>query len=299
MARFVASATRLALPPFSASEALRCIAALVSADASWVPRPPPRVDPAAPPFAYSLYIRPTVMATTPFLGVGTPRDATLYAICSPCGPYLPPSKAATTLFLDEVHVRAPLGGVGAFKVGSNYGPTVAPAAEAAARHGTAQVLFTAPAANATDGDRVVAEAGAMNVFFLMRHGGGAAATSASMELVTPPLDGTILPGVTRQSVLDYARATASTLLRDRLLVSERPLRVSELVAASREGRLTEVFATGTAAGVLPVDALVRADGARLRPVGSPTLAARLGAALANVQYGRTRHDWSVPIDSLV
>ena len=288
MARLLSSATRLALPPFSPQHALRCLAALVRADAAWLP------PPAAPGFA--LYIRPTLAATTPFLGVGPPLHATFFAVLSPCGPYLAGGGDAggVALFLDEQVVRAAPGGVGAFKVGGNYAPTIAPVMAAAERHGTAQVLFTA--ADAAGGrERTVAEAGAMNVFFLLKTPAGAA------ELVTPPLDGTILPGVTRRSVLELARDPGALpgYAGGALTVSERPLRVAELAAAAREGRLLEVFATGTAAVIMPVRALIREGGDALRATGPPRgqapLSAALAARLADIQYGRTPHPWSVPI----
>ena len=286
MARLHASAARLALPPFSPQHALRCIAALVRADASWLP------PSSAPGFA--LYIRPALAATTPFLGVGPPLHATFFAVLSPCGPYLAGGGDAggMALFLDEQHVRAAPGGVGAFKVGGNYAPTIAPAVDAAARHGAAQVLFTAPdAAGGTD--RTVAEAGAMNLFFVLKESGGAA------ELVTPPLDGTILPGVTRRSVLELARGGGLGYGGAALRVSERPLRVAELAAAAREGRLLEMFATGTAAVIMPVRALIREGADTLHaagpPTGQPPLSAAFAARLADIQYGRTPHAWSVPI----
>ena len=288
MARLHASATRLALPSFSPQHALRCLAALVRADASWLP------PPAAAGFA--LYIRPALAATTPFLGVGPPLHATFFAVLSPCGPYLAGGGDArgVALFLDEQHVRAAPGGVGALKVGGNYAPTIAPAVAAAERHGTAQVLFTAPDA-AGGGDRTVAEAGAMNVFFLIK-----GTSAGAIELVTPPLDGTILPGVTRRSVLELARGGVPGFASGgELTVSERPLRVAELAAAAREGRLLEMFATGTAAVIMPVRALIREAGEPLHatglPAGQAPLSAALAARLADIQYGRTPHPWSVRI----
>jgi branched-chain amino acid aminotransferase len=140
----------------------------------------------------------------------------------------------------------------------------------------------------------VAEAGAMNVFFLLKSREGGAA-----ELVTPPLDGTILPGVTRRSVLELAREGVPGYAGAALSVSERPLRVAELAAAAREGRLLEMFATGTAAVIMPVRALIREAGEALCATGplpgQAPLSAALAARLADIQYGRTPHPWSVPI----
>jgi len=289
MERLLASATRLALPRFCPRQALAAVAALVRADVAWLP--PPKAA------GFALYIRPALAATTPFLGVGPPLDATFFAVLSPCGPYLSPDKAGgaadgVTLFLDEGLVRAAPGGVGCFKVGGNYAPTIAPAVDAAARHGAAQVLFTAPdAAGGTD--RTVAEAGAMNLFFVLR------ADSGRTELVTPPLDGTILPGVTRRSVLELARGSGMGYAGESLAVSERPLRVTELASVARKGRLLEVFATGTAAVIMPVRALIREAAEPLRasgpPKGQAPLSGAFAARLVDIQYGRTPHPWSVPI----
>jgi branched-subunit amino acid aminotransferase/4-amino-4-deoxychorismate lyase len=331
MRRFAASAARLALPPFCTHELLACLKALLRTEAAWVPgsaaaaktaassTSPSFVSRAAAaaaaaaavPDGFSLYIRPALMATTPFLGVGPPSDASLFVVLSPCGPYLSAqskngngkSSSGVRLFLDEALVRAAPGGVGNVKIGGNYAPTVAPARAAAATHAAAQVLFTAPdaRANAATGARCVAEAGAMNVFFLISP---SVCDDLSLrdELVTPPLDGTILPGVTRQSVLELCRDAGARAMGVR--VSERPLCVDELAAAARQGRLREIFATGTAAVVMPIDALVRADGSELRT--SPLrragaqpqpLSARVAAALADIQYGRVPHEWSVSIEA--
>jgi branched-chain amino acid aminotransferase len=328
MRRFAASAARLALPPFCTHELLACLKALLRTEAAWVPgstaaartaassTPPSYVSRAAAaaaaavPDGFSLYIRPALMATTPFLGVGPPSDASLFVVLSPCGPYLSAQSktekgksSGVRLFLDEALVRAAPGGVGNVKVGGNYAPTVAPARAAAATHAAAQVLFTAPdaRANAAPGARCVAEAGAMNVFFLISPS-ACEDTSFRDELVTPPLDGTILPGVTRQSVLELCRDAGAGVTGVR--VSERPLCVDELAAAASQGRLREIFATGTAAVVMPIDALVRADGSELRTTprrragAQPQpLSARVAAALADIQYGRVPHEWSVSIEA--
>jgi branched-subunit amino acid aminotransferase/4-amino-4-deoxychorismate lyase len=289
--RVLASAKRLALPGFDEAELLACLRAFVrvESDAGWLPSSP----------GCSLYLRPTVMATTPFLGVGAASEAVLFVIASPCGPYLSGPARAVTLALEEEVVRAAPGGVGNVKVGGNYAPTILPAVQAAARCGAAQVLYTyAPPGG---GERVISEAGAMNVFFLLRESGG------GCELVTPPLDGTILPGVTRRSVLELAsdacgRGTLASQpggTPPGLRVSERPLSVSELAAAAQEDRLLEVFCTGTAATVLPVQCIVRSDGEQwlAQPFDAApgaTLSGAVAAALAAVQRGEVAgHEWSV------
>jgi len=295
-ARLLRSAQRLALPAFDEAQFLALLRAFVRVEAAggWLPT-------AA---GCALYLRPTIMATTPFLGVGPASEATLFCVASPCGPYFPGPPRAVTLALEEGVVRAAPGGVGSVKVGGNYAPTILPGVAAAARCGAAQVLYTyAPEGG---GERTVSEAGAMNVFFLLRGQGAEGAP----ELLTPPLDGTILPGVTRQSVLDLARDACGrgTLSAQPggappgLRVSERSLGVAELAAAAAEGRLLEVFCTGTAAVVLPVQRIVRVDGEEwhARPFDSApgaTLSGAVAAALASVQTGRLAgHDWCCPCE---
>jgi branched-chain amino acid aminotransferase len=307
--RFRRSTARLALPSFSEDELIACLQALVRVEASWVP---PHSLP-----GFALYLRPTMMATTPFLGVGCATDAVLFCICSPAGPYVKGggSAQAVTLALEESIVRAGPGGVGSYKVGGNYAGTIQPALEAYERCGAAQVLYTyAPDGPDGEAERIVCEAGAMNVFFLLSPQPGV--PSSQWELVTPVLDGMILPGVTRQSVLDLARdscgrATLAATVGSyaaaeqpgwlgNLAVSDRKLRVAELVEASAQGRIVECFCTGTAAVVLPVQRIVRADGSEIaaQPFDGARGSSFSGAvadALAAVQSGRVPcHEWSVP-----
>ena len=170
---------------------------------------------------------------------------------------------------------------------------------------------------------MVSEAGAMNVFFLLKDATGAEQqhqqpsgttttatsprSSAGFELVTPPLDGTILPGVTRASLLSLAAARSASGKEPSLSplrVTERPLTVSELSSAASSGRLLEVFCSGTAAAVMPVQSIARAGGAgemfaeRYVPGSGASLSSRLFAELQDIQYGRTAHDgWSVRVDA--
>jgi hypothetical protein len=132
------------------------------------------------------------------------------------------------LYVEEQVVRAAPGGVGEYKVGGNYAPTVAPALEALRAHGATQVLYTYQPAQ---GPRLVSEGGAMNVLFLVRRRGDGAAPGR--ELMTAPLDGTILPGVTRDSILELARGAAGTGSEPGLMVSERPVSLDELAEETR------------------------------------------------------------------
>lgn len=364
MARLLRSASRLLLPTFDAGELLACLRALVRTDAAWVPstpgcalymRPTSALHSApgealgcgwAPPLAFVWLVlgriliascpRPprAVFATGPSLGVAPASEATLVVLLSPTGPYLPPSAPPPSLYLDERLLRAGHGGVGQYKVGGNYAPTLGPAAAAASAHGCMQVLYTAPppggradgapssSAASAAGERVLAEAGAMNVFVLFER--DAADGGKALHLATPPLDGTILPGVTRDSLLALARAGGGGGGGAALAsVAERHVTVAELEAAAAAGQLREIFCCGTAVGVLSVGALVRegagaggaaaaaaagaAAGAQRQPLRpsaahapgddeSATLAGRLRARLRDIQTGVVAFNgWAVPV----
>jgi branched-chain amino acid aminotransferase len=306
MARLARSAARLQLAPFDPAELLACIKALVKTDAAWLP----------PHDGHSLYIRPFLFSSASALGVAPATATTLSVVLSPVGPYFPSGLQPVSLYVEESAVRAWPGGVGSHKVGGNYAPTIQPQVRAAASHGAQQVVYTfhpgrylsslLSSASAWPGtslspenivssydpdDAVFEECGAMNVFFLFKKKGG------GLELATPPLDrGTILPGVTRDSILSLTREWGE------FEVSERPITVREVRAAAAEGRLREVFGCGTACIVQPVNALVRGDGEAWRPaVSDPAdpdaLAPRLQRMLLNIQYGRVSgHPWSVRVD---
>lgn len=186
---------------------------------------------------YSLYLRPTMIGTQKTLGVGPPGSALLYVIASPVGPYYPTGFKAISLEATDYAVRAWPGGVGDKKLGANYAPCILPQLEAASR-GFQQNLWL------FGEEEYVTEVGTMNLFIAMKN-----KETGQKELITAPLDGTILEGVTRDSVL--------TLARERLghkgwNISERKIRMSEVAEASEEGRLIEVFGAGTAAIVSPV-----------------------------------------------
>merc|ERR1719384_926053 len=219
--------------------------------------------------------RPTCVATDPFLGVGVPQEATLYVIASPVGPYFPDGFKPITVVADTVNVRAWPGSAGDTKIGGNYAPTIKPVLDAAAQtDGRAQqVLFL------FGDDHRVTEVGSMNVFVVMR-------TASGVELVTAPLSGDILPGVTRRSILDLARADPASVGVD--VVSERVFTMPEVVAASREGRLLEVFGAGTAAVVCPVREVVYQGSSIDVPTGGDAgpVASELWRRLSDAHYGR-------------
>lgn len=183
----------------------------VQIEAGWVPEKR----------GYSLYIRPTYIATQPSLGVGATSDALLYVIASPVGPYYATGFKAVSLLAQSQYIRAWPGGTGDCKLGGNYGPTV-PAQLEAAKHGCQQVLWLFGAEN------YLTEVGTMNLFVVLRSANG----SGPLELVTAPLDGTILPGVTRDSIIALARERPSEFK-----VTERPMKMDELLKALAENQV--------------------------------------------------------------
>jgi branched-chain amino acid aminotransferase len=228
--RMLESTQRIALPGFEPDELLALMLALVAADADkWLPATPEWEG-------CFLYLRPTMVGTSPQLGVVAPHQATLFIIMG----YLPrldaPAGGLRLRTSPEDTIRAWKGGSGSAKVGANYGPTMV-ATGHAREEGFHQVLWL------YGEDGWCTEAGASNLFVVLRRrrdeGGG-------VELVTAPLDDRlILDGVTRRSVLQLARERR-VLDGEAVDVVERPYAIGELVAAAREGRIVEAFAAGTA-----------------------------------------------------
>jgi branched-chain amino acid aminotransferase len=219
----------------------------------------------------ALYLRPAMIASEPFLGVRPAKRYTFFAIASPAGPYYD-DEQPLRIRVEDRYTRAAQGGIGAAKTGANYAASLL-ATEKAHRDGFDQVLWL-------DGMRreYLEEAGTMNI--MLRLGD---------EVVTPPLGGTILPGVMRDSVL--------RLLRDwGIPASERAVSVNEVVDASNAGTLREAWGTGTASGIVPIGELAyRSQSLVINGGVAGELSDRLKTALADIQYGRTpdRHKWTV------
>jgi len=271
MARLNDSMQRLDFPGFDGEQLINCLKKLCIIDKDWIPKG----------FGYSLYIRPTAISTYGALGVAAAPQVKLYVITSPVGPYYPSGFKPVKLLADPKYVRAWPGGTGGSKVGSNYGPTIRPQREAAAK-GFAQILWL------FGPNYEVTEVGTMNQFFFWR------TPTGKKELITTPLDGTILPGVTRDSVLSLARGWKE------FDVVERPYTISEVIKAAEEGRLLEAFGAGTAAIVSPVEGFSFRDKYYQCPIdpklGCGPLAKRLVDTLMNIQYGKVPHNWSVVVD---
>uniref|UniRef100_UPI00358ED98A branched-chain-amino-acid aminotransferase, cytosolic-like isoform X4 n=1 Tax=Myxine glutinosa TaxID=7769 RepID=UPI00358ED98A len=266
MARMRRTAMRACLPDFPEAELLECLRQLVELDKNWVPKST----------IASLYIRPVYIGTETSLGVAPTSRALLYIILSPVGPYFPQGGfQPVSLLADPKFVRSWHGGVGDFKMGGNYNPTILVQNEAQ-RKGCQQVLWLhGPRQNLT-------EAGTMNIFIYWMNASG------EEELVTPPLDGLILPGVIRQSVVELAKR------QGKIKMTEREVSMEEFQAALSEDRIKEMFGSGTACVVCPVSKVVY-NGKDLHvPTmkhGAP-LASGFLKELNDIQYGRTKSDWT-------
>jgi len=222
MERMSSSMVRLAMPALDNAGYLACLKRLVALERSWVPDGD----------GFSLYLRPTVIGTQPTLGVGPSSSIKLFTICCPVGPYYPEGFKPVSIFAERDAVRAWPGGVGDRKLGGNYAPTIL-VQKRAAEKGFSQVLWL------VGPELAVTEVGTMNFFVLWRNKAGA------RELITAPLDGTILPGVTRDSIIHLAR-------QHKIRVSERRQTMKQLIAAMDAGRVLEAFGAGTACVVSPV-----------------------------------------------
>jgi branched-chain amino acid aminotransferase len=251
--RMAEGATRLCMPSIDEQLTREAILEFVRLEKAWVPASP----------GTSLYIRPTMFATEPFLGVRPATNHLLFVIASPVGAYYAEGLGPVRIRIEDEFVRAAPGGLGAVKAAANYAASLM-AAEEAKKAGFAQVLWTDALEHAA-----LEEVGTMNLF--VRIGD---------EFATPALAGTILGGVTRDSVITLLR-------RWGFAVNERRILVEELLRAQRNGSLKEVFGTGTAAVISPVGELGW-KGASFK-VGSGEageFSKKLFTAITDIQYGR-------------
>lgn len=259
-ARLNRSAQRLALPTLPEEVFVDAIRELVVQDQQWVPSGE----------GESLYLRPFMIGTEPFLGVRPSRQALFSVIASPAGNYFG-SVEPVDIWLSRTYARAGTGGTGAAKCGGNYAASLVAQMEGDA-HGCSQVVFLDP-----ERDDAIEELGGMNVFFVFDDN----------RLVTPELTGTILEGITRDSVIQLARERGMT-------VEERAFTLDEWREGVRSGHLTEVFACGTAAVIAPVRRLVGNDetiGPDDAQPGEVTMSIR--QQLLDIQTGRAEdtHGW--------
>ena len=257
------SSRLLCIPEIDEAFALDALKQLLVIEKDWVPSTP----------GTSLYIRPTIIATDPFLGVRASYTYRYFIILSPVGAYYAEGFNPVKIWVTRNHVRAVRGGVGEAKTPGNYAASLY-AGEEAHKHGFTQVLWL-------DGveQKYIEEVGAMNIFFRIDD-----------ELVTPVLNGSILPGITRESVVSLAKHWD-------MKVAERKISIDDVMQAHTSGTLQEVFGSGTAAVISPVGQLKYGDktitigDGRVGPIAD-----KFYTAIMDIQYGKTADplDWIEP-----
>jgi branched-chain amino acid aminotransferase len=263
--RMNASAQRLCMPAVDPALFLEAIKKLVILDREWIPKG----------IGTSLYIRPTMIATEAALGVHAANEYLFFIVIGPVGAYYPEGFSPTKIYVSEEHVRAVRGGIGYCKAAGNYAASLF-ASKIAMEKGYTQVLWLDAVER-----KYVEEVGTSNIFFLIGD-----------ELITPPLGGSILPGVTRDSVIQMARSWG-------IRVSERLLSMDEILAALAQGTLKEAFASGTAAIVSPVGQMFYKDRDYIINQGKiGSLTEKLYHEILQIQYGDKEDPfgWRIRID---
>jgi len=260
--RFNASARRLCMPEIDTADFLGALRAIVREDSTWVPTEP----------GAALYVRPTMIGTEAYLGVRPSRKYLLCIFTSPVGNYFGPKPSPLRLWVETEHVRAARGGIGAAKAGANYVAALA-AGERAKKAGFHQVIWL------DQNHKNVEEAGTMNVFFRIAD-----------TVVTPPLEDSLLAGVTRDSILALLRES-------KVKVEERPVSIAEVAEASAKGSLQEAFGTGTAATVSSIGELQWGDRTLRLPDAPGPIAQQLYRTLNDLFASRRpdRRGWLVPV----
>ena len=258
MERLNRSCERLGLPQVDPDDALQAIKEVVRVDQDWVPSDP----------GTSLYIRPTMIANENFLGVHPSKKYIFFVILSPVGSYYAHGLEPTRIYVEDVFNRAALGGTGECKCGGNYAASLL-AAEVAKQKGYEQVLWM----DAKE-KKYVGEVGSMNMFFVL-----------DGKVVTPWLDGTILPGITRDSAIKVLKHAGYT-------VEERAVSIDELEKDYQEGKLNEAFGTGTAAVISPVGTIGYKDDVMTINDGKMgKITGWLYDTLTGIQYGRIKDEF--------
>ncbi len=256
---------RLCIPQIDPDDFLQALEEIVRVDEAWIPTRP----------GTSLYIRPFIIATDAFLGVRPSNTYKFIIILSPVGAYYPEGLNPVKIWIEEEYVRAVKGGLGEAKAGANYVASMK-AQVKAHDAGYSQVLWL-------DGveRKYIEEVGAMNIFFKIKG-----------KVITPALNGSILPGVTRQSCIDLCKLWGQE-------VEERKISAVELFEAAQDGSLEEVWGTGTAAVVSPVGHLRKGDvDVKIADGGIGELSQRLYDTITGIQLGKIEgpKGWSVIVE---
>lgn len=264
MERMNRSAHRLCMPAVDVEFVLEALKELIRIDREWVPRKK----------GASLYVRPVMLATEAALGVKVSKEYSFFVVTGPVGAYYAEGFNPTRILVTDRYVRAVRGGIGEVKTPGNYAASLM-AAEEAYGQGYTQVLWL-DACNRS----YVEEVGTSNIFFVLKD-----------VLVTPPLAGSILPGVTRRSVLQLAEDWG-------VQVEERPISIDEVIAGIGSGALTEIFASGTAAVISPVGQIgYKGRDHTVNQGAVGVLSQRLFDEITGIQYGERPdpHGWTEPV----
>lgn len=257
--RMNVTAKRMCMPEIDEEFVLESLIELINMEKDWIPKAE----------GTSLYIRPTMIAVDPFLGVRAGEEYLFYIILSPVGAYYASGLKPVNIYVEDEYVRAVVGGTGFAKTGGNYASSLL-AADIAHKKGFSQVLWL-------DGKerKYVEEVGAMNIFFKIRG-----------ELVTAPLTGSILPGITRDSVIKLARDNFGINVR------EEKIAISEIFEENESGGLEEVFGTGTAAVISPVGGMTWEQKDIVVSGGEMgELTRKLYDTLTGMQYGKVKDEF--------
>ncbi len=252
LARLNRSNDRMGMPAIDVDFVFDAIKTLVDLERDWIPTKPET----------SLYVRPFMFAIDPFLGVRAASQYKLMVILSPVGAYYPEGMNPTKIYVEDEYIRAAVGGTGEAKTGGNYAASIK-AFEKARAAGYSQVLWL-------DGKekKYVEEVGTSNAFFKI-----------DGRIVTAPLEGTILPGITRNTAIQIMREWGFE-------VDERRMTIDEVYAAERRGLLEEVFATGTAAVISPIGSLTyKGDTIEINRMKIGSLTKKLYETITGIQYG--------------
>ena len=255
---------RLCIPQIPVEDFVQAVKAIVSVDQDWIPTEP----------GTSLYIRPFIIATEPFLGVDVSETFLFMIILSPSGAYYESGLEPVGIWIEDEYVRAVRGGTGYAKCGGNYAASLR-AGEKAEEKGYSQVLWL-------DGveRKYIEEVGAMNVMFKIGD-----------EVVTPALTGSVLPGITRKSCVEILKSKG-------MKVSERLLSVDELLGAAKDGTLVEAWGCGTAAVVSPISHLeYKGVVYEIGDCGIGRITKELYDILTGIQWGKTEDPfgWTYPV----
>jgi branched-chain amino acid aminotransferase len=266
--RFRSSARRLAMPELPEELFIAAADALIVQEQEWVP----------PSIGESLYLRPLMIATEAALGVRPAKQYLFLLIASPSGAYFPRGVKPVSVWVSRDYVRAAPGGTGHTKCAGNYAASLV-AQRQAKDNGCDQVIWL----DAKERE-IIEEMGGMNLFFVYREGD-------RTRIVTPSLSGSLLPGVTRDSLLTLARDLGYE-------AEERTIRMQDFRADIESGVMTEVFACGTAAVITPVGEVMAQEGSFLVHGGTPgPIAEQLRTSLLDIQHGKAPdiHGWTHPV----